>query len=172
MYFFLVNYFWVLFFFLYFVLLRRLLLVFFTCANAAECECWWVKHKVYCVISPPLINKNQNLFTLTMEEKEKKIYKECMYIQILEGPGMKNKGNNQPGGNLIISTLKWQKIVSKYIRPKHVLYFKKVFPLEMLFLLYWYKNVLLCIHPNPSATSIRIVGSCLFAWNSDINPWP
>lgn len=56
--------------------------------------------RVYCVISPPLIDKNQNFFTLIIKKKLKK-YIKIVYIEIFEG-SMENKGNNnQPGGILL-----------------------------------------------------------------------
>lgn len=41
---------------------------------------------VYCVVSPPLIDKNQNFFTLTLK-KTKEIYKESVYSKYLRDRG-------------------------------------------------------------------------------------
>lgn len=54
---------------------------------------------VYCVIPAPLIDKNQNFFTLKMKRLNK--YIKIVYIEIFEGTGMKHKGNKQPGGILL-----------------------------------------------------------------------
>lgn len=59
----------------------------FACANASE----RVDEYTYCtcVISPPLIDKNQNFFTLTMKKLKK--YIKIVYIRIFEGTGLKKK---------------------------------------------------------------------------------
>lgn len=51
---------------------------------------------VYCLISPPLIDKNQNFITLTMTKL--KTYIKIVYIEIFEGTGVKIKAiTNQEG---------------------------------------------------------------------------
>lgn len=106
--------------FLYFVLLLRLLVLSCKCIRARVLTS---TVRVYCVISPPLI-ENQNFFTLTME-KLKKYNINIVYIQVFEGTFLKIKAITNQEGSLVILMLR--EIVSTYKRPKHVINIQMIF---------------------------------------------
>lgn len=81
-----------------------------------------------CVISPPLIDKNQNFFTLTMKKLKK--YIKIVYIRIFEGTGLKkkNKGNNQPGG--ILLSFSYDRKQCQSVLDQNVIYITIIFFME------------------------------------------
>lgn len=75
---------------------------------------------VYCVMSPLLIDRNQNFFTLKTKKKLKKYIKKV--FKYLREHVKKNKCNNQPGGiscyinaSVLENNVRWHKTKSCHL---------------------------------------------------------